>query len=112
MAFVDLLINIGTVRRWTVDPLDPIDAYGNPKMIWADHLTNQLCRISYPKGRQVQRDTEVVPVDAVLFTQNIDVLEKDRVSVDGIQFEILFVATLQNGGNEHHKELSLARVIP
>jgi hypothetical protein len=33
------------------------------------------------------------------------------VVVDGTEYEILFVATLQDDSGDHHKELSLKRVI-
>ncbi len=109
MSFVTLLINLCTTRRYVPGAAD---AYGNPAKPWADYLVAQPCRISYPKGKQVQRGTEVVPVEAVLFMEDVDVTEHDRVVVDGITFEILFVATLQDGVGEHHLELSLTRVIP
>jgi hypothetical protein len=109
MAFTDLLINTCTVQRWASLVSDD---YGQPVKTWNDYLVDQKCRLSYPKGRQVQRDTEVIPVEAVLFLENIDVTEYDRVIVDGITYEILFVATLQGGSGNHHKELSLRRVIP
>ncbi len=109
MAFTDLLINICTIQRY---PSDGGDDYGQPVKPWADHLVDQKCRLSYPKGRQVQRNIEVIPVEAVLFMENVDVMEYDRVIVDGVTYEILFVATLQDGSGSHHKELSLRRVIP
>jgi len=86
-----------------------LDTYGNPNKDWAN-LPSQKGRISYPKGRQIQRGTEVTPVDAVLFLNDVAVTERDKVLVDTIEFEILFVATLQDGATSHHKELSLARV--
>jgi len=108
MAFADLLINAATIRRWTDGGTDN---YGNPVKTWADHLIDQPCRIAYPRGRQIQRATEVVPVEAVLFIQDVDVTEHDRAVMDGTEYEILFVATLQNGSGEHHLELLLTRVI-
>lgn len=107
MTYSSLLINSFITQRYVAGAQD---AYGNPAKAWANYLTGD-CRISYPKGRQVQRGTEVVPVDAVLFMQDIDVTEHDRVVVDGITFEILFVATLQDSTGEHHMELDLKRVI-
>ena len=109
MSYSSLLINTVTVRRYIAGVAD---AYGNPAKPWADYLVAQPCRISYPKGRQVQRGTEVTPIEVVLFTEDIDVSEHDRVVVDGVTFEILFVATIQDGVSGHHLELSLTRVIP
>jgi hypothetical protein len=108
MAFTSLLINTCTIKRWTDGGTDD---YGNPVKTWADHLVDQACRISYPKGRQVQRGTEVVPVEAMLFLEDVDVTEHDKVIVDGTEYEILFVATLQDDSGDHHKELLLKRVI-
>ena len=109
MTFESMLISTATIRRYGSVA---IDDYGNPVKIWADYLTAEPCRISYPKGRQVQRGTEVVPVDAVLFVGDVDVTERDKAIVDGIEFEILFVSEPQDAVSGHHKELSLRRVIP
>ena len=78
---------------------------------WADHLTNQASRLSYPRGKQIQRGTEIVPITEMLFMLDIDVTEHDRVIVDGVTYEILFVATRQDGSVGHHLELDLTRVI-
>jgi len=109
MSFGGLLVNTCTIRRYVAGVPD---AYGNPAKAWVDHLIDQRCRISYPKGKQVQRGTEVVPVEILLFMEDNDTTEHDRVVVDGITFEILFVAELQDGIAGHHLELSLTRVIP
>jgi hypothetical protein len=108
VSFASLLISTCTVQRYTDGATD---AYGNKARTWADHLTDQPGRISYPKGRQIQRGTEITPVDAVLFTEDIDVLLSDRVVVDGTAWEVLFVADLQDATGDHHKEISLKRVI-
>jgi len=108
MTYSDLLISTCTVTRYAPGA---IDAYGNPTKAWANHLVGQKCRISYPKGKQIQRGTEVVSVDAMLFMENVDVTVHDRVIVDTITYEILFVADPQDAVGNHHKELSLVRVI-
>ena len=108
MSYTSLLINTATVRRYTTGAAD---AYGHLVETWGDHLTDQACRLSSPKGRQIQQGTEITPVDAVLFMQDIDVTVYDRVIVDGTTWEILFVADRQNGTGDHHKELDLKRII-
>ncbi|MCJ7669571.1 MAG: head-tail adaptor protein [Dehalococcoidia bacterium] len=108
MSFDSLLINDAVILRYTTAS---VDAYGNPVKTWATHLTVP-CRISYPKGRQVQVNTEVVPVEAVVFLEDADVTEADRITIDSVLFEILFVARLQDTIGDHHIELSLKRVIP
>ena len=108
MSFTSLLINSATIRRYTAGA---VDGYGNVTKTWADHLVAQPCRLSYPRGRQIQRGTEVVPVEALLFMNDVDVTENDRAVVDGTTWEILFVADLQDGTGDHHKELALTRII-
>ena len=107
--FRNLLINLCTVQRYVPGVAD---AYGAPVKAWVDFLVDQPCRLSSPSGRQVQRSTEVVPVDALLFIEEVDVTEADRVVVDSISWEILFVAPLQDGAGSHHLELGLKRVKP
>lgn len=107
MSFDSLLINEVLIERYTSAFNDD---YGTPIKTFSTHL-EIWGRISYPKGRQIQRDTEIIPVEAVLFLEDEDVTEYDRVTVDGILFEILFVAELQDFIGEHHKELSLKRII-
>ena len=106
MSFDSLLIN--SCVTWRYADTGP-DAYGNPTKSWGPELT-ESCRISYPSGKQIQRGTEVIPVDAVLFLNDVDVTEYDKVVVDTVEYEILFVADIQNGFGGHHKELSLKRV--
>ena len=107
--FRNLLINTCTVQRYVPGVAD---AYGAPARAWVDFLIDQPCRLSSPSGRQVQASTEVVPVDAILFIEEVDVTEADRVVVDDISWEILFVAPLQDGVGGHHLELGLRRVKP
>jgi len=102
-----LLINECRIERYTAGAKD---LYGNFAKTFATHK-EVLGRISYPKGRQVFRDTEMVNIDAVLFLEEVDVTEHDRVYVDSVLYEILFVAGIQNMTGAHHKELSLKRII-
>ncbi len=107
MSFATLLINSCQFERWS--DLDD-SAFGNPTKEWSDQLAVQPCRLSSASGRQRQNDTEVVQVDEVLFVNDIDVTEYDRVTVDGVLYEILFVTDKQDGSGDHHKELDLVRV--
>ena len=107
--FSGLLINSVKITRYVAGA---IDAYGNPAKTWSDHLVGEPCRISYPKGRQVQRGTEVIPVEILLFTDDVDITEYDRAIVNGVTYEILFVARLQGSMGGHHLEVSLQRVKP
>lgn len=102
-----LLIN-DCVFQWYTDR--GLDNYGNPVKEWETYL-EVPGRISYPKGRQLERDTEIVPVEAVLFVEDVEVTEHDRVYVDDVLYEILFVARYQDSQNYHHRELSLKRII-
>ena len=108
MTFATLLITSVTTSRYTTASQD---GYGNPVKTWTDELENQDCRISYPKGRQIMRDTELTPVDAVLFMEDVDVIVSDRAVVDSVTYEIAFVKSIQNGSAGHHLELDLIRII-
>ncbi len=113
MTFASLLINTGQFERWTDG--GPSE-FGNPTRVYANHLVAQPCRLSLggqkaaASGRERQNATEVTQVDAVLFCNDIDVTEHDRVTVDSALYEIVLVADRQNGTGDHHKELSLVRV--
>ena len=107
MSFADLLINTCTVERY---PLGVFDALGNPTKAWADHLVDKPCRLSHSIGREIQRESEVVVVDEVLFINDMDILERDRIIVDGVTYHILFVAAIQDSVGVHHLEIDLERV--
>ncbi len=113
MTFATLLINTGQFERWTDGGAS---AFGNATKVYAYHLDPQPCRLSKSGGgsssgnRERQDATEVTQTDRVLFCNDIDVTEHDRVTVDGVLFEIVYVETKQNGTADHHKELDLVRV--
>ena len=106
MSYASLLINNCVIERWVT--LGP-SAFGNPTKDWGPHLTVDG-RLSSANGRERQDATEVVQVDEVLFLENVDITEHDRVTVDGVLYEIVFVTDKQNGTANHHKELGLVRV--
>lgn len=107
MTFAALLINTCTVERAT----NSGDTnFGNPTKAWTNHLADQACRLSGQTGREAQNSTEVTQVDEVLFMQDVDVTEGDRVTVDSVLYEIVHVTTKQDSAGDHHKELDLVRV--
>ncbi len=107
MTFATLLTSLCTIERWTAGGST---AFGNPVKVWANHLVDEPCRLSDAKGRQRQDGTEVVQSDQILFIGAVDVTENDRVTVDGILYDIVFVDELEDSTVEHHKELDLVRV--
>jgi len=107
MSYASLLINLATVERYVAGAAD---AYGNPAEAWANHLVDEPCRLSDAKGRQRMDGTEVVQVDELLFMNDVDVIEHDRVTVDGTLYEILFVDELEDSTVGHHLELDLVLV--
>ena len=109
MTFATLLINSAQIER---SPSSGATTFGNPTKVWANHLSAQDCRLSSPSGREVQNGTEVIQVDEQLFMNDVDVVEGDRITVDTVLYEIVFVAVRQNGTADHHKELGLVRVKP
>ena len=115
MTFATLLINSCQFERWTDSGAS---GFGNQTKVYANHLAVQPCRLSKGGGggsagsgnRERQDATEVTQTDRVLFCNDIDVTEHDRVTVDGVVFEIVYVETKQGGVADHHKELDLVRV--
>ena len=101
MAFADLLINTCTVRRFTEGA---VDDYGVPVKTWADHLTDEACRLTTPSGREIKVGAEVVLADFKIFLGDVDVTEQDRIEIGGISYEVLLVADRQDGSGSHHKE--------
>ena len=101
MSFETLLINTCTTKRFTEGAPD---AYGNPVKTWADHLTNQDCRLASSSGREVKVGAEVVIADYKLFIGDVDITEQDRVIVDGITYEVLLVQTYADSVDDHHKQ--------
>jgi hypothetical protein len=107
--FSQLLIGTCTTQRYVVGAAD---TYGHLTKVWSDYLVDQPCRLSSSRGQQSRVGAEVVPVDEVLFMEDVDVTEQDRVVVDTVTYEILFVKHLQDSVTGHHLELALKRVIP
>jgi len=102
MSFASLLINICTVQRFTAGAQD---AYGNPAETWNPIHTDIACRWSTPKNREVRVGAEVVLADLLVFVNDIDVTEQDRVVLGGLTYQILSVVPRQNGTGGHHREL-------
>ena len=115
MSYATLLINSCQFERWTGSGAS---GFGNPTEVYSDHLAVQPCRLSKSGGsassgnRERQSATEVTQTDRVLFCNDIDVTEHDRVTVDSVLYEIVFVTDKQDGSGNHHKELDLVRVKP
>jgi len=107
MAYTDLLINTCTIKRLVQGP--GVDSYGNPDVSWTDVL-NQACRLSSPKGREIKVGAEVVIADYLLFLEDIDITEQDRVVIDSVTYEVLLVVRRQNGVGDHHVEAYLRTV--
>lgn len=104
MSYTDLLIHSCTVRR---DVPGATTAYGYKTETFGDHLTSQACRLEAAKGREVKIGADIVIADYVLFMQDIDVTEQDKILLDSVTYEILLVELMDNGFGGHHKELLL-----
>ena len=107
MSYTSLLIDSCTVSRYTEGTRD---SYGKPARTWADHLTAQACRLTTPTGREVQVGVEVVIADYLLFMQDVDVTEEERIISGGVTYEILLVKIRQDGVDDHHRELFLRTI--
>lgn len=104
MSFVSLLINTCTVERYTIGAAD---AYGIPAKTWANHLTDEACRLMATTGREVLVGAEVVIADYKLFIGDVDITEQDRVVIDSITYEVLLVEDKQDDSASHHKECAM-----
>lgn len=115
MSFATLLISVCTVRRYTAGAQNPYD--GRPAETWADHLTDEPCRLMAGVGRgntgtgmEVRIGAKLVVADYILFIGDVDITEQDRVIIDTVEYEILMVANRQNGTTGHHRECYLKTV--
>ncbi len=107
MSFTSLLIETCTVQRYTEGAADN---YGVPAKTWADHLTDQACRINATTGREVLVGAKVVVADYKMFIADIDITEQDRVVSGGVTYEVLLVSDRQNSTVDHHKECLMKAV--
>lgn len=107
MSFADLLIDTCTVQRFTAGAADD---YGNPARTWADHISDQACRLMVTTGRELKIGAEVVVADYKLFIEDVDITEQDRVIISAITYEILLVIARKDSISEHHKELLMRTV--
>ena len=116
MSFTSLLIETCTVRRYTTGAAD---SYGKPVETWADHLTDQACRLmsgsrgigsAASAGREFQVGAELVVADYIMFIEDVDITEQDRVVSGGVTYEILMVADRADGTASHHREVWLKAV--
>ncbi len=104
MTYESLLVDTGTIQRYTEGTQD---IYGNPALTWADHLANIDCRLMATAGRELKIGAEIVIADYKLFTEDIDVTERDRAVIATLTYEILLVEDKQDSNDSHHKELAM-----
>lgn len=104
MSFEGLLLNTCTVSRYTTGG---IDDYGHAVKTWGNHLVGQPCRLQATETREVVIGKEVVLANYRLYLLPVSVTEQDRVTIDGVEYEILAVRRVQNGAGEHHLECDL-----
>ncbi len=116
MSYTSLLIDTCTIRRYTEGAAD---AYGIPVKTWADHLTDQPCRLTpgsrpigsaFGAGREVVVGAEVVIADYTMFLEDVDVTERDEIVHSGMTYEVVMVIDRQDGTGGHHKEVGLKAV--
>jgi len=97
MSYDSLLVNSCTIQRYTEGVQDD---YGNPDKTWAVLHTDEPCRWSTPKNREIMVGAEVVIAELELFLGDIDITERDRVILDGRTYEVIS-ATQRQGGDNH-----------
>ncbi len=104
MTYTSLLIDSCTTQRFTEGAAG---ADGVPVRTWADNLTDQACRLTTAKGRELKVGVEIVVADYRLFVQDIDIIEQDRVVIGSLTYEILLVEDYADSSSDHHKQVWL-----
>ena len=102
MSFDSLLINTATIQRFTEGAQD---GYGNPIKTWADRVPDVSCRLVASSGREVKVGAEVVIADNMVFFEDIDITEQDRIVIDGVTYEAILVLFRQDATTDHHKQV-------
>ena len=101
MSYTSLLIETCTIRRFTEGAAGN---YGNPALTWADHLTNEPCRLVAEPGKELKIGAEIVVADYKLFVGDIDITEQDQVVLNSLTYEILLVQNYADSVTDHHKQ--------
>ncbi len=102
MSYTSLLIGTCTVQRYTEGAADD---YGNLTLTWADHLTDEACRLQAARGREIKVGAEIVIADYKLFLGDVDITEQDRVVIGSLTYEILLVEDYDDSVTGHHKQV-------
>lgn len=61
-------------------------------------------------GREIKVGAEVVQAEYLLYIEDVDITEQDRVVLDGVTYDVLLVDERQDGVGIHHKECWLRAV--
>ena len=104
MSYTSLLVETCTVRRFTEGSAGN---YGNKALTWADHLTDEPCRLVASSGKEIKVGAEIVVADYELFLGNVDITERDKVIVNSITYEVLLVSNYVDGTAAHHTQCLL-----
>ena len=104
MSYATLLFQTCTIQRFTGGA---VDAYGNPTLVWADHLIDEPCRLAASPGREIKVGAELVIADYKLFVESIDITEQDRIVLGGLTYEVLLVQDYADSSASHHRQVWL-----
>ena len=109
MSYTSLLINTCVIEE---DTGAVADGYGHTIPIWTTvtGYDEVACRLVVGSGRELLVGAEVVVADYNLFLGDVIITERNRVTIDSIDYEILLVSDRQNGIANHHKECFLRTV--
>jgi hypothetical protein len=108
MSFQSLLYQRASILRNTASGKD---THGAPNETWTAVYTSVPCRLANSRGKEVLVKDQNVIEDNVLFMgASADVTERDKILLDGVTYEILFVDAPRNATAIHHKQLSLRTV--
>jgi len=109
MSYTTLLINTCAIKE---DTGAVADGYGHTTPSWTTvaGYDEVACRLVVGSGREIYVGAEVAVADYKLFLGDVIITEQNRVTVDGVDYEILLVSDRQNGIGSHHKECWLRTV--
>ena len=108
MSWADLLIDLCVVQRFAAGA---IDAYGVPAKTWTPQTDDTPCRMVSVSGREVTVGALVVIAEYTLFIGgDADITEQDRVTIDGVLYEVLLVQGRSDSIGRHHQECLLRTV--
>lgn len=101
------LYNKTAIRRRPVIVVGSVDSHGKP-LTTLDTSLSFACALQSRKGREMFDGKKVVVSSFVAYSAPVDVLASDELEIDGVRFNVVYVA--DDGGRGHHLRIDLLQV--